>query len=53
MLELVLIVSGVSEESKLFFESLEERFTNCEIICPAVRKVTAFVAAQLVAGVSN
>lgn len=29
----------------------EERFANCEILCPAVRKVTAFVAA--VAGVSN
>lgn len=53
MLELDLTVSGVSKESKLFFDSSEERFDNCEILCPAVRKVTAFVAAQPVAGVSN
>lgn len=53
MLELDLTVSGVSEENKLFCESSEERFANCEIICPAVRKVTAFVAAQPVAGVSH
>ncbi len=53
MLELDLTVSGLSKESKLFCESSEERFANCEIICPAVRKVTAFVAAQPVAGVSN
>lgn len=51
MLELDLTVSGLSKESKLFCESSEERFANCEIICPAVRRVTAFVAA--VAGVSN
>lgn len=53
MLELDLTVSGLSKESKLFSESEEERFANCEIICPAVRKLTAFVAAQPVAGVSN
>jgi len=53
VLELDLTVSGVSKESKLFCESSEERFANSEIICPAVRKVTAFVAAQPVAGVSN
>lgn len=36
MLELDLTVSGVSKESKLFCESSEERFANCEIICPAL-----------------
>lgn len=46
MLELDLIVSGLSEENKLLSESSEERFANCEIICLAVRKVTAFVAAR-------
>jgi len=35
VLEFDLTVSGLSKESKLFCESSEERFANCEIICPA------------------